>query len=481
MNNNNQILHQHQQPTTTNISRIKFSRFLYYILIFLSLIIILLSWTCLTNNILIINNLRIQPSNNPKLSPILTQYLHQIHSNTKHQRLRFVCDESMECGGLADRIKGIMSSFTLSLLLSRKFEIDSRRDYDLNELYHSGNENMDWSIPKTSTTWSELSSPNNKVLLINCMNQLSCNCLVKQLYNNYQDLWTVDIILIRINQDCSGALIRNKMFRSSWLKQYMSTFSGTYLRDLYEFLFKPKPILFKAIATALQQSSTTIHYPSIVLHIRLGGVVRINGTLIRHIPSDARQEAGEQNELIDIAKRYTNCLQHVLKYDHLLHLNDLEDNNNGDISIYIAGDYEDAISITKHHISNSIIVFGNSKKFTILTGEAIGGLGHIERKPTMNGHIRAHAEFEILRNAQHILAGESGFSMYAWRIRHQFDASLYDAFVARNNNNRNKLSSTATYPTTTTNTGQQEINSIGDNEGQCGNPFRRWNVELDIV
>ena len=112
------------------------------------------------------------------------------------------------CGGWADRLKGIMSVYALSLLTNRHFLIDIRTPCNFSHLFMPNQ--IDW-LPEHSGLHR-----NTKRTYIDCLNNFEPECLAKANYflDNEHHL---PVIAIKANQEWLTYFSKNSLFRSKIL------------------------------------------------------------------------------------------------------------------------------------------------------------------------------------------------------------------------------------------------------------------------
>lgn len=300
-----------------------------------------------------------------------------LHRENKTYVSAIVCGD-WHCPGWGDQLKGILSAFTLALLLDRAFIIRARSSYDLSDIYFS--DKVDWRPEAAVALDSEVTH-------VDCW-MTHCSCVL-----GYRGALGESVIGYRSGTDCSGAITRMPEFAEE--VKALGILEDTMWRTkVFDLLFQMRPLLSDALRSVLKQE----HYPYLAMHMRTGGKYLKNGVMVDNPnqPKDNVQESGK--DIKRLVATYASCLVRTA--------------SNLGISLreqtaYLAADNEDAI--TEGNLTLGPLVS------RLVTGEAAGGLGHISKGK--EAAVRTFVEFEVLRHSSVLLAGESGFSLMAYKVR----------------------------------------------------------------
>jgi hypothetical protein len=213
------------------------------------------------------------------------------------------------CGGWADRLKGIMSVYALSLMTKRHFLIDITTPCNFSKLFVPNL--IDWSMPLSNS---------NRISHMNCMNQLKIGpeCLSKfeknELKSVVEDTEAPTMLALTSNQEWLTFFARKKGFEFQILALGHKTLGDFQLplvfHQWYKKLFKLSPGLnekYELIKTQakLQDKKTRVY----CAQIRIGGS-RPN------VPFDARfNEMGVQKLFWKFIRN--EFIQKVICYDFL--------------------------------------------------------------------------------------------------------------------------------------------------------------------
>ncbi|XP_045178621.2 uncharacterized protein LOC123538526 isoform X2 [Mercenaria mercenaria] len=289
--------------------------------------------------------------------------------------LVFKCDSSSLCGGLADRQKGIVSSFLLALLTNRTFVVDMTTPCELNNFLLSNIYN--WSmctdflktVPKTNFIELKYVNGNTKKF----RNQ------VKSF--NFDRNWTKQVVVLRLNAHAIDGIRQHKQARSR-LKWLMNITNEEAIHLVLHTLFKPNQRLLKDVVQFYDNKILGRHL--VCSHIRIGKNPSI--------PEDETRPRGYSNETVifDFLEKYDDVRKYV---------------------IYIASDSED----TKRHAETRFKSYIKINR-TIVHVDRLGKLKHFT-KEACEGLYTALSEQSILTLCDTLLLTRSGFGTMAAYLR----------------------------------------------------------------
>jgi hypothetical protein len=209
--------------------------------------------------------------------------------NDPNKWLIYECSSKFVCGGWADRLKGIMSVYALSLMTNRHFLINITSPCNFSKLF----------LPNL-INWSLTQSYNNftNVVHMNCMNQRKPRpeCLrkfeVKEVIEDMEKEDAPYILALTSNREWLEFFSRQKSFRSQILANGFKTNENFKIHLVFHQWYKK---LFK-LAPELNQK-----YENIKNKAQLDETIRVYCAQIRiggsrpHVPFDARfNEIGVQ-------------------------------------------------------------------------------------------------------------------------------------------------------------------------------------------
>jgi hypothetical protein len=299
------------------------------------------------------------------------------------QTIIYYCGNN--CGGWGDRLRGITSTYILSVLLRRRFMIDMQYPCILSNFLQPNL--IDWSprknYPANSLKITSISSKYHDELN---SNMSSVN--IKELWSSY------DNILITTNSDYITPILKNRFFQSI-ISQLNIRSNESTQQDLFplifELLFKPTSLISDELDALLQR---TAKQPIICMHIRIGQNPSI--------PKDAKLPYRES-----LVSDMTEFLDRNLSHLHS--------------SIFVTTDSIASLQYLQKH-------FG-SKRILNIDGPII----HIDRynRKTQSsdiifrGFLKVIADFYLLGECDVLLMPRSGFSHWANRRRKNEYSNLY--------------------------------------------------------
>ncbi len=185
----------------------------------------------------------------------------QISSN---KTMTYYCENN--CGGWGDRLRGITSTYILSILLQRHFIIDMKYPCQLSEFIIPNL--INW-IPKNNF------NKQNNYLKLNSINSK----YQAELYSNISSInlikfWSsYDNIILTTNKDYITPVLKNPFFKTIISKINIQLNESTQ-QDLFPFifeiLFKPTLIISQQLDSLLQKISFSSNHSIICMHIRIG-------------------------------------------------------------------------------------------------------------------------------------------------------------------------------------------------------------------
>ncbi|XP_045178046.2 uncharacterized protein LOC123538143 [Mercenaria mercenaria] len=289
--------------------------------------------------------------------------------------LVFKCDSSSLCGGLADRQKGIVSSFLLALLTNRTFVVDMTTPCELNNFLLSNIYN--WSmctdflktVPKTNFIELKYVNGNTKKFL----NQVESF--------NFDRNWTKQVVVLRLNAYAIDGIRQHKQARTR-LKWLMNITNEEAIHLVLHTLFKPNQRLLKDAVQFYDNKILGRHL--VCSHIRIGKNPSI--------PEDGTRPRGYSNETVifDFLEKYDDVRKYV---------------------IYIASDSEDI----KRHAETRFKSYIKIHR-TIVHVDRLGKLKRFT-KEACEGLYTALLEQSILTLCDTLLLTRSGFGTMAAYLR----------------------------------------------------------------
>lgn len=208
--------------------------------------------------------------------------------NSKHRNLRaviYTCREDQICGGLVDRLEGIITTYIWAVLSKRVFLIDYCKPGSLEQFYQPNT--VDWSLASLSgDVVSRIRSSPHVVVRRHADDSLECEVLLREL----RRLGSTPVIRITTNhaRSCVVRLLRVEM--------KIANFSSDHLMALiFHKLFQWSSYL----QSAVRVFANKFHFDpgsAVCLHIRHGGNDLIHGRTekVRYASLDAFWKCAEQ-------------------------------------------------------------------------------------------------------------------------------------------------------------------------------------------
>jgi hypothetical protein len=227
------------------------------------------------------------------------------------QTLTYYCDK--HCGGWGDRLRGITSSYVLSILLKRRFIIDMQYPCDLSNFLLPNL--INWKSMNSITTdinYLKLNSINNKYRDELYSNISSVN--LTKLWSSY------DHILLTTNSDYITPVLKNPFFNLIISQLHIQSNESTQdilFPFIFELLFKPTSLIIQQLDALLQR----ISYPIICMHIRLGQnpsmpkdlKLPYRESLVQHMIEFINQNLSQLHSSIFVTSDTIESLQYLQK------------------------------------------------------------------------------------------------------------------------------------------------------------------------
>ena len=316
--------------------------------------------------------------------------MEEIHIKTMSSTKYLVYECKFRCGGWADRLKGIMSVYALSLLTNRHFIIDIRSPCNFSHLFVPNE--IDW-LPPIGIDLKR------KRIYKDCLNSFEPRCIEKFLIGD-KKIFDEKILTLKINQEWLTFFSRNIYFQSQILKLgFNSTKEFEFhhiFHQFYQRLFKLAPSLenkYQKMKSNLNLNNRTQIYCA---QIRIGGKLS-NGKLDKVI-----------NEM-NSTKLFWSFIREKF----------INKEVNADWRLFITSDFE---SVEKEAI----------KEFGLNRIIRINGVNsHIDKEGKHDANDCSKTEkpmldFHFMRNCDKAIVSNSGFGILGMWSRKE---PVKDAFV----------------------------------------------------
>jgi hypothetical protein len=192
--------------------------------------------------------------------------------NNVNSSLYLVYECKFFCGGWADRLKGIMSVYMLSLLTNRPFLIDMRTPCNLNKLIRPNN--VDWRVFNKKLN---LNSRENRIYR-DCLNDFNATCLTELDYKVITSSGDKEIFAIKTNQDWFRHFSNSSRFKSQIIKLGFNASQNFKLHlvfhQFYQSLLKLAPKLEEKYIKAKKDAHLTKRTKIYCAQIRIGMFIR---------------------------------------------------------------------------------------------------------------------------------------------------------------------------------------------------------------
>lgn len=189
------------------------------------------------------------------------QKMEQNFTKTKLRYLVYEC--KFRCGGWADRLKGIMSVYALSLLTNSRFIIDIRTPCNFSRLFESNE--IEWRAPVGLNL-------NRKRIYKDCLNDFEPKCIEEFLNGK---LTSNKILTIKTNQEWLTWFSKNIFFQSKILNLGFNSTEHFQFHQIfhrfYKRLFKLAPALDTKYKSVLAKSKINNQTQIYCAQIRIGG------------------------------------------------------------------------------------------------------------------------------------------------------------------------------------------------------------------
>lgn len=292
------------------------------------------------------------------------------------------------CGGWGDRLRGITSTYILSLLLQRRFVIDMKYPCQLSNFLLPNL--INW-IPKNNNSTKNLNYLQLNSISSKYQNELYLNISTI----NLTKFWlSYDNIFLTTNNDYITPALKNPFFKSI-ISQIHIRLNESTQQELFplifELLFKPNSFITEQLDFLLQKTSKQ---SIICMHIRLGQ----NPTIPKDVKLSYRQ----------------SLVQHMTEFidRNLSHLHS---------SIFVTSDSIESVKYLQKHYG--------TKRILNIDGPII----HIDRYDSKTlssqliyqGFRKLITDFYFLGECDFVLMPKSGFSYWANRRRTNQYSNLY--------------------------------------------------------
>jgi hypothetical protein len=256
----------------------------------------------------------------------------RLHRNHSHPYIRYVCRGV--CGGLGDRISGILQAFYMALCTNRRLLIDWTTPAPLRDFLQPNY--IDWTVAPLSqdNKWKRIFvKHNNKVPLLDLMEQRNTIFYENphRLPNGSLDMrinhWMGDDFLLNNYYECLSRHLQGLRLRPHFL-----------YRMAFYTLFQWSPQVLQA--TQNIQHATTLSQPYIGMHIRTGRGVSFD---------DPRTESDNEAAW----REYLKCAQ-TLK----------QDLKNYQMPIFLAADTNEA-KLVLAKVDNTIVTQTDTEIFHV--------------------------------------------------------------------------------------------------------------------
>lgn len=283
------------------------------------------------------------------------------------QTLVFLCDGQSWCGGIGDRLRGIMTTFYMSIALERKFKI-WMQPVPFSEIFDGPQ--YDWQLsakPACDVVVSEMDYGNGTHLM---------NVLLGGAF-----FWQ-RTVCVRTNHFFDADLVRRfpRIFGSA---QDVADAHFVYFGEAFRFLFRPNQQTL-AVFDNLRRSAGL---PHVVFGTKSRDWTAIH---FRHgIGTDPERDS------LALAPNVSLChanLRRAMRWQG---------------PVYIASDSYAAKKVLSEHVSDAV--------FANFTPQ------HIDLDADITGHLHAWGEFLLLAHASCIVASSSGYSYWASALTAGFD------------------------------------------------------------
>lgn len=292
----------------------------------------------------------------------------------RHKKfLVYKCDSSVQCGGWADRQKGIVSTFLMALLANRKFVIDMKNPCGLEEFLLPNVYN--WSLCKSYL--KSLRKQN-----ISSFNYIERHKFIREIKQfDFERNWVTDVVNVRFNSYAMDGLRQHKNSKSR-LKWLLDMNNEETIHIVLNTLFKPNDRLLNDV---IDFHDRQVKGKSLICsHIRKGKNPSI--------PKDSNLRFGPPNETV--------IFNYLKDYD-----------NNPKYVIYVAADSSEVKESARGNLTSYINI-----NRTIVHVDRLGEFKKFKTE-ACEGFYSAIMEQLILSLCDKLILTRSGFGTIAAYIR----------------------------------------------------------------
>ena len=189
-------------------------------------------------------------------------------SFTRERYLVYVCDEI--CGGWADRLKGILSTYMMANLTKRQFKVQIKRPWCDLKNYLVPNK-VNWTIADDFTYEKNLTIKQTDTRFINMVHKRPYDLTGRTDQTNFYDTFREHIrhYFTRTNMDYISGM-RNSCIYNQELSWTHDVNIADIYAALYKRLFKLAPRLETVLQNTLSENLPTPNHRLICVHVRLG-------------------------------------------------------------------------------------------------------------------------------------------------------------------------------------------------------------------
>ncbi|MCC7159978.1 MAG: hypothetical protein IT281_10640 [Ignavibacteria bacterium] len=300
----------------------------------------------------------------------------------------YSCQRS--CGGLGDRLRGIVSVFILSRLLNRRFMIDMNYPCPVTQALLPNL--VDWTYAPHSQSNNRSRLTISEVPVWPIKTEISMAHIIT--YHDFLTIWsTYEEIWISTNGDFVAPAFRNR-FASNASQMLLGRFPlaeatmETLFPLIFDFLFKPTVSVQNGVEQILVESRRR-HL--ICLHIRIGK--NPSNPSDRAFPS----RINTAEDMLKFVDKYSMNISKPL--------------------VFVTSDSSEAVgTVLRHFPKSSMTVVG-----PILHVDKANGQASV----IANGFVKVIADFYLLGECQTSILSRSGFSALANRRRKVPNENLY--------------------------------------------------------
>lgn len=222
---------------------------------------------------------------------------------------------------------------------------------------------------------------------VNCVDKSNCLECMRPTFASRTDARYVG------NWGCTERILTSPEFVHK--AREMGLLNATWSTFAFERVFRPG----RALAEELAESPS----PRVVAHVRLGGSFRFGSAVVRNEDNPSDVTFFPDTPLEELIRRYASCVATVAP--------------SRETAVLALSDSETAAQALVEALRKR----GYSRAHT---SPSKGNIHHVERgsRRTRENVLRTHVEFEWLRRADVVVAGRSGFSYFAHKVRRNVSA-----------------------------------------------------------